>query len=442
VTVFPLKVSPNSRYLVDQNGTPVPIFGDAAWEAIQNLTITEVRTYLDDRVAKGFNAVIMELIEHCFTPHTPRWANKAGDLPFDSSNHFDQPNEAYWSYVDSVISEAESRGMVVFASIAYPGFPGDPRGGQEQGWYTEMSAQSTKLRGYGRYVATRLINRKNIIWLIGGDWDEGSYDINIVARKIVSGIVAAEADNKSIARLLIGHVHSEPDPAAYLLGEMWAHINFVYANGVAIYQRARTAWGKTHVAPFLCIEAYYENENSTNGQILRRQCWWIWTQGGCGYVFGNDPMWFFGVQGDGNPGYTFAISSSHTWSSDLSTNGALYMQYAWSLLSARAWYNIVPDDATHSFLISGYGTDGNTSYATGGVTADGSLGLVYVPAVLNVVVNMSKMRGATTARWYDPTNGTFTTISGSPFSNAGNRTFSHPGNNNAGDGDWVLVLEA
>jgi Putative collagen-binding domain of a collagenase len=51
------------------------------------------------------------------------------------------------------------------------------------------------------------------------------------------------------------------------------------------------------------------------------------------------------------------------------------------------------------------------------------------------------MAGSTTARWFDPTNGTFTSISGSPFANTGSHSFTPPGNNSAGDADWVLVLQ-
>jgi len=33
-------------------------------------------------------------------------------------------------------------------------------------------------------------------------------------------------------------------------------------------------------------------------------------------------------------------------------------------------------------------------------------------------------------------------VSGSPFANTGSRQFNPPGKNSAGDGDWVLVIEA
>ncbi len=58
----------------------------------------------------------------------------------------------------------------------------------------------------------------------------------------------------------------------------------------------------------------------------------------------------------------------------------------------------------------------------------------------SVVVNMSKFSAAKRARWYDLTNGSYTLISSS-ISNTGNHTFTNPGNNSAGDSDWVLILD-
>jgi hypothetical protein len=81
----------------------------------------------------------------------------------------------------------------------------------------------------------------------------------------------------------------------------------------------------------------------------------------------------------------------------------------------------------------------SNTYATSARTSDGSLVKTYMPTIRTV---MSKLAGLTAARWFDPTNGIYITINGSPFPNAGNRRFTPPHNNSAGDGDWVLVLEA
>jgi hypothetical protein len=53
---------------------------------------------------------------------------------------------------------------------------------------------------------------------------------------------------------------------------------------------------------------------------------------------------------------------------------------------------------------------------------------------------MTTLRGTVTARWFDPTNGTYSSIGS--FSNTGTQAFTTTGNNAAGDADWVLILEA
>lgn len=88
--------------------------------------------------------------------------------------------------------------------------------------------------------------------------------------------------------------------------------------------------------------------------------------------------------------------------------------------SSPARHELVPDQK-HDVVTAGYGTfDPSTTPGSAyGMTSD------YV----------------TTARWYDPSAGTFKRVDGSPLPNTGNHNFIPPGNNAGGDGDWVLVLE-
>jgi hypothetical protein len=55
---------------------------------------------------------------------------------------------------------------------------------------------------------------------------------------------------------------------------------------------------------------------------------------------------------------------------------------------------------------------------------------------------MSALGAAVDASWYDPTSGDFADVAGAPFPHHGIRRFTPPRRNNAGAGDWVLVLEA
>jgi hypothetical protein len=80
--------------------------------------------------------------------------------------------------------------------------------------------------------------------------------------------------------------------------------------------------------------------------------------------------------------------------------------------------------------------------ATAARTSDGSLVMAYLPTSRTITVDMSKLASMATARWYDPTNGAYVKIEGSPGANIESREFTPPGSNSSGDGDWVLVLEA
>jgi len=144
--------------------------------------------------------------------------------------------------------------------------------------------------------------------------------------------------------------------------------------------------------------------------------------------------------------YTWTFDSG--WKNYLDSPGLTDLQYFHAFFGGLAWYNLVPDQS-HTFVTSGYGTyssSGNiiaSDYSAACLTADGTLGVVYTPVLTNdLVVALSKMAGSVTARWYDPSAGTYTAISGSPFANSGTHTFIPPGKNSAGDTDWVLLLQA
>ena len=57
-------------------------------------------------------------------------------------------------------------------------------------------------------------------------------------------------------------------------------------------------------------------------------------------------------------------------------------------------------------------------------------------------MNMASLKAPANAKWFDPTNGAYTTISGQPFPNKGSQTFTPPEKNHDGDSDWVLLLDA
>ena len=119
------------------------------------------------------------------------------------------------------------------------------------------------------------------------------------------------------------------------------------------------------------------------------------------------------------------------------------MTYATNLFARRRWFDLVPDD-DHLVVVSGYGSYSATgsvqasNYVTAARTPDGRLVMAYVPEGQTIGVDMSKLAARVRARWYDPTNGTYRRVPGSPFNNAGTRGFSPPGKTATGTriGSW------
>lgn len=129
--VYPLKVSENKRYLVDRNNQPVLIHGDTAWSLITGVTKAEAEQYLENRRQKGFNAIIVNLIEHKFKGP----ANRDGENPFTTAGDFATPGEKYFTHADWVIRKAAEKGIVVFLFPLYLGYEGT-----DEGWWEETLA--------------------------------------------------------------------------------------------------------------------------------------------------------------------------------------------------------------------------------------------------------------------------------------------------------------
>ena len=213
---YPLKVSVDGRHLEDQAGQPFLINGDTPWSLIVGLTKTEAEQYLEDRRVRGFNSIIVEIIENQFGgPY-----NRDGDYPFLSSGDFSQPNEAYFQHADWVISKAAEKGLLVVLTPAYIGYD---CGGE--GWCPEMKADTlADLRGYGRFLGNRYKAYDNIIWMHGGDAAAGDFGALAHVNAIAEGI--REVDP---GKLFTAHCLRQKS-AIDCYNEPWLDINNTYSN--------------------------------------------------------------------------------------------------------------------------------------------------------------------------------------------------------------------
>lgn len=417
MATFPLSVHASGRYFVTASGTPFYLAGEAPWSLIAELNLTDARQYLDDRQAKGYSAIIVNLIEWNFTDHTPKWKNANGDLPFASVNSMDVTTDTYFDYAVTICNEAASRNIVVFLAPAYLGFNG---ASPVEGWYDTMVTNgTTKLTTYGQYLGTKFSSCNNIIWLNGGDRDPGN--------RALPDAVANGIHTNDSAKLMTAHCNQDSNPRTIYSGSAWTmSMGGVYTYNDTIYADYDTAFGESPTKPCVSMESRYENELDWTPQRLRRQAWWSVTSGMTGHFFGNDLVWQFATG----------------WQSALGDPGCFHMKYLSNAVTARQWWKLVPNTDTTIFT-TGRGTSGNVNRAGVARASDGSFIMAYVPTNRAIVVDATKLSRPYRANWLDPTNGTLTAISGgATLSNlVSNQSFTMPSNNSGGDPDWVLLLD-
>ena len=149
-----LTVSENGRYFV--NGE-VPFFwlGDTAWLLFTNTNEQEAEMYLKNRKEKGFNVVQSVLVYA---------AADMEDINKMPVKKYNVSSEEYWQYCDKVISMAEELGMYMallpsWGSLVKKGI-----------------INSDNIERYANFLAERYGERKNVIWLLGGDIKAEGYE--------------------------------------------------------------------------------------------------------------------------------------------------------------------------------------------------------------------------------------------------------------------------
>jgi hypothetical protein len=437
---YPVRVSSNGRYLVDQNGTPFKIHGDAAWSMIANLTAAEMDVYLADRKARGFNTVLVNLIEAKFAVNAPR--NRAGDYPFTShtagSYDFSTPNETYFALADAAIDKAAASGIAIMLDVMYTGSGGGP-----EGWWSELSnATNTraKCNAYGQFLGNRWKGKSNIIWVFSGDFTPpGGSEGEARLLQIYQGIRSAGA-----TQIATAHTQGGATSTVWTAFVPNLAINGVYwEDGGGIQTGSRDAYARKPVLPVFLFESGYEAEQWTPGDpaSIRGYEWWAQLSGIAGVFYGHRDIWEFSTD-SWSSGFNFG---SQRWQLSLDTPGSNAMRHMASLLGSLPWYNLVPSglDGMKTLVTAGGSTAGKGDYVAAAATPDGKVLVAYLPAGgaanRSITIDMTALSGTASARWFDPTNGTSTDIGGG-IANTGTHAFTVPRANASGATDWVLVV--
>lgn len=446
--VFPLRVSDDKRYLVDQANKPFPILGRTAWFVI-SLPEEEYKKFIGNTLERGYNAIEFAVITHWPNGnHAP--FNGEGGLPFlktlngsdwdgklkynslnEEAPDFTSPNEKYWRYVDRFLDYCQEKELLVFMFPAYLGYEG-----QEQGWMKELVANGKeKSRAYGAWIANRYKQHKNIVWMLLGDMGKLNEEQRIAEGALIDGLKSVEnqQSNQYTAESFSGE-NAADNP--YFGDEMTLNGAYTWELKVPVPYLARKAYAHEPPMPAFLLEEPYDEEgpdgnnfNPNATQPVRRFQWWGWLSSIGGYISGNGYIWPF---------------IDPIWQQHLDTQGAQDMTRLNHFIKSVEWWKLVPSGLNGMKIIIADpdNIDTTASYVSAAAARDGSFLIAYIPPAHKgeVSVDVSVLSKSGFAYWFDPTEERYIPVEASPITNKRIRKFMPPAKNHAGETDWVLVV--
>lgn len=424
LTKFPLIIEKGKGYFVDESRQPFLVLGDTAWSILVELNREDVEVYLGDRQMRGFNTIVVNLLEHKFSRNPPR--NVYGDAPFLVEGDFGKPNEDYFRHVDWVLQKAADSGFLVLLAPAYLGFKGG-----EEGWYSEMKRNGPeKLRKYGEFLGKRYAGFANIVWVEGGDFNPPD---RTLVNAIAEGIRLY--DKKSLQT-----AHCAPETMAsefwgngswlsnFRAESSWLDFNTLYTSK-PVHVQARKAW-EIGARPYILIESTYEFEYSADEHRVREQAYQALLSGAAGHVYGNNPVWHFNGPG--------IFEAPMNWKEALGSRGSESMAHVAKLFKQVEWWKLEPD-VDGKVLVGGIGPDADRAVAA--IDKDRKLVIIYVPSYRILDLDLSGLQGSSIeARWYDPSTGEYIAVD--YMTSSSRAKFEMPKQDRSGRSDLVLVLRA
>ncbi len=342
----PLRISDSNRFLMTANDDPFFWLGDTGWLLFSKLTREETEIYLEDRRQKGFN-VIQVMVLHSVKNAVNIYGDTALidnmiDQPLvTDGDSFDNPLEYdFWDHVDYVVDLAGKKGLYM---ALVPVWGSNVRAGM-------ISREQAEK--YAAWIAERYHDRKNVIWLNGGD-------VRGSDSTAIWNIIGNTIKQKNKNQLITYHPFGRTQSSTWFHNESWLDLN-MFQSGHRRYDQDTTglAYGEDNwkyatvdyslipTKPTLDGEPSYEGipqglHDTTQpywtDADVRRYAYWSVFAGCCGFTYGHNAVMQFYGQSD-NPAY----GAREHWDVAINAPGAFQMQYLKKLILSKPYFERVP----------------------------------------------------------------------------------------------------
>jgi len=396
--VFPVKVSANGRYFVDQRGHPVFWLGITHWQLFREYPLQEAKLILDKARERGF-VFVQAMLMGVGDGTKP---NVYGEKPWVDNNPL-TPNEGYFKNVDAVIQAARERNVVLSVTLYHQRY--------------RKSITGANARAWARWLAQRHRETPNIVWSMT---PEAKEEFVPVLRELATGLHEGDGGRHLIT--------FKPDPAPYsssfIHGEGWLDFDSMqtWKSVELIYPMVTKDYHLKPAKPVLMAEGAYEQGSEYGFEVsplwIRRQAYYSYLAGGH-HTYGHNDSW----------------RVLPTWKNALDAPGAVQLGILKkTCLGRNEWWSLVPDQTI-------FASGGNTNGQVLNLAArhqDGRWIMAYLGTKSSFAINLEKITAGNkvTASWIDPKTGNSVSIGRFPA--AGVKSFSTPE-------EWedaLLILEA
>jgi Protein of unknown function (DUF4038)/Putative collagen-binding domain of a collagenase len=447
-------VHPNGHFLQTEDGHPFFWLGDTAWELIDHTTREECSYYLHTRAMQKFT-VIQTVVLAEFQGITQPSA--LGEKPF-IDNDPKKPNDRYFDHVKEIVDEAGSQGLYVALVPTWGDKLTAPWGDGPRLFRSDNLGDA---HAFGRYLAQKLRDCTNVIWILGGDRPprvSGPHSESLRKSAIAAGfppdqdwtpiwreIAAGLAEPAEAKPLMLYHPQGGPNSSSvFLHNEPWLSVNGMQSghgsgHDVPVWDWIARDYAMKPPKPTLDLEPNYEDHpvnpwprwDPATGYFrdldVRKQVYRSVFAGGCGVTYGHHAVW--GFVGKRNEVINHA---DRDWVDALQRPAGRQMMFLRELMESRPFFSRIPDQS----LIAGDAGQG-ASHVQATRDANGTYALIYFPiADLSVKLDLTKLRSRhLRAWWYDPRTGVGTLVG--MIDAAPDCQFRSP----SYGPDWVLVLD-
>lgn len=418
-------VSANKRHLL-KDGKPFFWLGDTGWELFHRLDREEAEYYFKRRSEQGFTVVQAVVLAEFDGLHIP---NRYEQTPLINDDPT-KPNEKYFEHVDYIIDLANKYGISIGLLPTWGDKVFKTTWGIGPEIFNEQNAPV-----YAEWLAKRYKDRKNIIWILGGDRNPRN-ESDIAIWRAMGNAIKKATDNKAV----IGF-HPQPNDlgsAEWFHQEKWLDFNMFqtsHCRDAPVYEKIQRVYIMEPIKPVMDAEPIYEDHpvcfnqkelGTSNSFDIRKSAYLSLFAGAFGHTYGCHDIWQFY-----SPLNKPVNNPQVFWRDALELPGANQLTHLRNLLKLYPIYELVPDQTI--ILENNYGPAERIQAARGN-----NYILIYSSTGKPFTVIMGKINGSNLKSfWFNPRNGKKSESEN--IINTGSRTFKPP---SQGYGqDWVLVLE-